>query len=363
MRSSETWARLAAAILATGAVALVAPPASAQAPTPVAAPPADPQRPSSAADKAEAQRLYVEAKALRDRGDRAAALDRFRRSHDLAPTPVTRLELARMLVVVGRLVEAHRLADAVASLPVTPTETAKGRKAREDAAALSLDLAPRIPRVTLAVTPPGADAEVRVDGAPVSKELLAGEQDVDPGEHVVVARVDERTVERRFTVAEGERLTVELPIPPPPAPPPSPAPPPVAAPAPAAVAPEASPAPAVVEDDPLSPAVPFAFTVAGVALATGITTGAIALVQAGDLKDGRCPGGRCPPDEQDLLSAHEAVATTSNVAFAIAGAAAAVGIVVLVVDLSDDPAPSASPAASVRLRWAGTGLAAEGTWN
>ena len=129
-------------------------------------------------------------------------------------------------------------------------------------------------------------------------------------------------------------------------------------PAPSPATPEAA-----IDDDGLTPAVPIAFSIAGVALATGLTTGAIALVTAGDLKDGRCPGGQCPPDEQGLLSTHEAVATTSNVAFAIAGAAAAVGVVVLAIDLADDAPPSAPPGASMRLRWAGTGLAAEGTWN
>lgn len=324
--------------------------------------------PPTAAAKAEAQRLYVEGKALRDQGKTAEALDRFRRGHDLAPTPVTRLELARTLVAVGRLIEAHRLADAVAALPVTPTETGKGRKAREEAAALAGDLAARIPRVTLTVTPAGTDAAVTLDGHPVSKELLGGEQDVDPGEHVAVARIGERAVERRFTARERETVAVELALPEPPPPPPPVAVTPVPVPAPAGDPQPVALAPRSVvheEDEGLTPAVPIAFTIAGVALATGITTGAIALVQAGDLKDGRCPGGQCPPgDAQDLLSTHEAVATTSTIAFALAGAAAAVGVVVLVIDVADDePAASPRPAGGVRLRWAGTGLAAEGTWN
>src|SRR5688572_10875857 len=105
MRSSDRFASLSAALLATFIGASSA----------WGAPP-------TAADKAEAQRLYVEGKALRDQGRTDEAVATLRRSHDLAPTPVTRLELARTLAATPRLVEAHALLASIPAMPFAPTE-------------------------------------------------------------------------------------------------------------------------------------------------------------------------------------------------------------------------------------------------
>ncbi len=104
---------------------------------------------------------------------------------------------------------------------------------------------------------------------------------------------------------------------------------------------------------------PAAFSVAGIGLLTGIVTGSITLAQASEL-EAQCPGGKCPPDAHDLLTANHALATTSNVAFAVAGAAAAVGVVAwLWQDGDDTPAPAAG---ATRLGLGPRGVILEGAF-
>jgi hypothetical protein len=316
--------------------------------------------PAFAQDRAEAKRLYAEGKQLRLEGKLVEATDRLRRAHDLAPTPVTRLELARALEARRKLVEAHALLSTIPSMPFTPTETQKGRLARDEARSLAAAIAPRIPKAIFVVVRATAETEVAIDGQPLGKELLSGEVPLDPGDHKASARQRERVVEQAFTLAEGDRRTLELKLPEPEPQRVPPAPPvlveaPLAAPAKRPVEPPriASAAPAKHR---LTPVVPAALAIAGIGIVAGAVTGSIALAQAGKLHDG-CTNGLCPPKYHDLLATHQAVAATSTVAFSLAGAAAAVGVVAWIVDASSTPAH-----ATIGLRWAGMGLAVEGTW-
>lgn len=312
----------------------------------------------TAQEREEAKRLYAEARRLRDEGKLAEAVDRFKRAHDLAPTPVTRLELARALEAQGKLVEAFALASTVASMPPTPTETQKSKAARDDAIGVADSLARRIPKVAITISPAGGETEVAIDGRVVGKELLTGDVPVDPGEHRATARRGERSAELTFRVGEAERRAVELTFPEPvpePVAPPVQSPPPPAATAPVAPAPSAAPiaAPAREQRRGLTPLVPIAFGVAGVGAATGLVTGLVALAQASSLET-NCPNGKCPPAYHGDLATHQAVATTSTVAFVVAGAAAAIGGVAWLLDPRDPPRaarrasnPSTAPAIRV----------------
>lgn len=325
-----------------------------------------------AEDREEAKRLYAEARKLRAAGDADAALDRFRRAHELAPTPVTRLELAKELESRRKLVEAHALATSVAALPVTATETSKSRVARREALAFAASLEPRIATVNLVVEPASAEVEVVLDGASLDLGKRSAPIRIDPGEHRVFARRDAQIVEVPFALVEGESRSVELRLPEPvvePPPAPLPVPPPVAPtlppPAPRVVAPTTAPEERGGTD--FGPLVPLTLTVAGLSIATGIVTGSIALSQASTL-EARCPNQRCAPDEHSLLATHQALTTTSTVTFIVGAALGTAGVVLWALE---DDAPPSRPAgasapsqshASLGLRWVGTGLAVEGTW-
>lgn len=315
-------------------------------------------------DRAEAKRLYSEAKKLRSAGKDAEALALFRRAHELMATPVLRLELAQALEKQKKLVEAHALLVSVGTMPVSATETQKGKAAREEAKAAAAALALRIPKATIVVTPASAETKVAIDGQEVSNELL-GEVALDPGDHNVSGQQGSLLAEQAFTLAEGERRTIELklPVPEPPPPPPDPVPPKIEPIKPPAVAPKPPPEKAVAPRG-LTPVVPVALSVAGVGLATGIVTGAIALSQVGALQT-QCLNTRCLPDQQGLLSAHQALGTASTVGFAVGGAAAAVGVTAWIIDVARRPGnPSTAPpkGASLELRWTGTGVAVNGAW-
>ncbi|NUO49404.1 MAG: tetratricopeptide repeat protein [Polyangiaceae bacterium] len=311
----------------------------------------------TAQDREEAKRAYTEGRKLAKEGKLAEAVEAFRRAHDRAPTPVTRLELARALQSQGKLVEAHRLADSTPGMPITATETQKSKVSRTEARELATLLAAKLPKVVLVVKGAGAETKVAIDGLPVSQELLSQEQPIDPGSHVATATMGDRSVEVPFSLAESERKEIELDVsPPPPVEPPAPA---------VSLAPKTEPKPqpkpvqskAPPEEEGLHPFVPVMFTVASVSLVTAVVTGSVALSQASELKDA-CPNNGCPPEWHSELSTHEALAVTSTVAFAVGGAAAAAGIVGWIVDATSSP----SPTASVKARFTGTGLAVEGAW-
>jgi hypothetical protein len=303
-------------------------------------------RADAAADRAAAQAAFAEARRLRGAGDRAQAIVQFRRAHQLAPTPVTRLELARELASAGQLVEAEALAATAASLPVTATETGKSKLARTEATAFAAALAARVPVLRLAFVPAGAEPEVAIDGSPVSKELLAGgEVRVDPGKHLVRATRGDAVAEATVTVAESERLAVELRFPEPAraAAPPAPVSPvPTASAYPADRPATAAPPPAVTsERRGMTPLVPISFGIAGAALITGAITGALAIDQAGRLEEACSPQGVCPTGAQDLLGTHQTVTTVSTIAFSVAGAAAVLGALALILDDRGGPPPKA----------------------
>lgn len=314
----------------------------------------------TAADRKEAKRLYAEARKLRGEGKLDEAVDRFRRAHDLAPTPVTRLDLARGLAEQSKLVEARALALSIPAMPVTATETEKSKQARKEAEQLAKELGERIPSVTF-IVPAEAGQEVAIDGKPVSKELLSAAMAFDPGDHVGVVRVGEKTAETPFKLAERETKSLTLAAPAPDEP--------VKAPPkdePSKVDPKPAPKPkpnARVDewlrqkDRPLTPAVPVLLSVGGVSLLAGAISGGVALSQAGDLKLA-CINNECPPSQADAFNAHAATADASTALFVIGGVVATAGAVVWIVDASTRPA--APP--KVALRWAGTGLAMEGTW-
>ncbi len=270
------------------------------------------------ADKDAARILFTEAKELRDAGKVTAALERFKRAHDLAATPITTVELARTHSMLGHLVEARRLYRSVEALEKKPGESAKSIAARDEAKQLAADLDAKIP--TLIVEVSGDDyapSEVTVDGVTVAVDVPIA---VDPGKHLVAARSHKQEV----VVAEGEhdrRVTI------------------------AAFKPIPGPTPPIVR--PIAPMRPAEASTwpgtlrwvggvtAGVGVVVGATAGVLALSTASGVKDS-CGGGVCPPSSHDDLDATRRWATVSTIGFGVA----AVGATLLVIGLTSSPGPS-----------------------
>jgi tetratricopeptide (TPR) repeat protein len=73
-------------------------------------------------------------------------------------------------------------------------------------------------------------------------------------------------------------------------------------------------------------------------LVVGAIVGGLALAQEQEVRDA-CPEGRCSPDQRSNADAAESKALGADIAFAIGGAAAATGLVLLIVSLASDDAP------------------------
>lgn len=163
----------------------------------------------SAEDFATARALYKEGKDLRAAGDLKGALEKLTAAHTLGHTPLTGIELARVQVQLGLLVEARETCLSVGRLAVEPDETARSADARKDAAKLAEELRPRIASLRVHVT--ARDAIVTIDGVRVPAVALGEARKVNPGHHVVTAQLEGgATASSTADIGEGQSSDVSL---------------------------------------------------------------------------------------------------------------------------------------------------------
>ena len=138
-------------------------------------------------------------------GDWAGAADAFQRSYELAPRPLTLLNVAGAYQQIGRLVEA---AEAYRMFLHEDGITARQRRDAEEQLA---ELEPRIPRVRLRVLGLLEDDRVTLDEYLLSLAALDELYPVDPGEHSATVERDghaPRVVP--FTATEGVQQEVQI---------------------------------------------------------------------------------------------------------------------------------------------------------
>lgn len=141
-------------------------------------------------DKEAAKDAYVEGTELREKGNTAAALEKFKLAYKLVPSPITGLAVAKALEDLGRLVEARKVYKEVDALPPKPSESPEAKSAREQAIKNAKALEGKIGRLVIIIKglPSGVEPdELTVDGRPVAFSKVGVEVVVDPGKHVVVA--------------------------------------------------------------------------------------------------------------------------------------------------------------------------------
>lgn len=172
----------------------------------------------SAADLETARDLYAQGKALREKGDNAGAVAKFRQAFGLAATPILGLEICRTEEKLEHLVEAREACLSAVRLPTKANESDNTKQARNEAATLADSIKARIPAIviTLQGVPAGVEATVTVDGETVPTASLGAPRKVDPGSHHVVAKVGSGPESATdVTVKEGETkpatLTVTVP--------------------------------------------------------------------------------------------------------------------------------------------------------
>jgi tetratricopeptide (TPR) repeat protein len=162
-----------------------------------------------AEQKAEADRLFEEGRALLADGKRDEACDRFEQSFKKDPRAVgTMLNLGLCREEVGRIASAIRFyaeaRDRARDQKLSEHEEAAQRK-------IAL-LAPRVPRLAIEPPPkPGPKLRVLLDDQLVPLDQL-DDITVDPGSHtLVVTEIGKLPWETTLNVAESQRQTIRVP--------------------------------------------------------------------------------------------------------------------------------------------------------
>jgi len=274
----------------------------------------------TAAQRETARRLMDEGKERTRAGEKARALEAYRKAHDLMRVPSTGIALAKAHLALGHLIEARDVALEVGRMPHDAGEPAVFERARREAKDLDANLKPRIPTVKIVVKG-GPATRVNVDDGEVAKLLLGEPVAVNPGKHVISA-LNADNVEKRADVEVGERdaKEVELVLP---------------VPNPAVVQAEVLTKPAstaatraiVTERSTGANVLVFGgFGLAVAGLAVGGITGALTLSKAGGVK-AQCANDVCDPSVKGDLDSAGTLATVSTIGFAAAGGGLVLGLI------------------------------------
>lgn len=265
---------------------------------------------------------------LLDRGEYAAALEKFKAANKLVPAPTFGVRAALCLEYLERLVEALKMYDQVANMTVDPSWPAIHREAQAEARRRATELRKRVARVYVVLQ--GKDPEralVEIDGRDYPYDALADGVLLNPGVHTITIAHDAGMQHRQVRVAEGEqhRATFRLDT----------------------AEPERDEGPSVQRTLGL---VGIGIGAAGVAV--GATTGLIAWGKKSDLED-RCPNRVCPPESWSANDSYYAWRNASTAGFLVGGVSLGIGAVLLMT--SDEPSREVGTA---RVEpWVGAGTA------
>lgn len=289
---------------------------------------------------------------LFDRGEYAAALDKFERADELIDAPTVGFYAARCLEQLGRLVEASERYLNVSRMPLDPSASDVFKAAVADAEKAYNELRERVPK--LAVTVRGAperEVQITIDGKPVPLALVGVSRPVDPGKHVVEGTWAGRVIRREVSLPERNEATVTLDFA-------GVAPPAGAAPA-AGAASAASTAPAAGAALGIPQRV-LGWTAVGTGAAGlvlgGITFGVASALQGDLIRLGCTERIECPdtPQTRDKLGSYNTVRLVPAPAF-IAGGVLAAGGIVLLLTAPSAPKPRGATARPWISPW-GAGL-------
>lgn len=276
---------------------------------------------TSDTQRAVARALGTEGLTAFERGDFAAAADRFDRAYQLHPVPTLALWSGRSLARTGKLVAAsERWLDA-SRMNISGGMEEAQLAAQREAVEERNRLLPRIPslQIDLADAAP-AEGHLTIDGLEIPLAALGSALPIDPGEHRVVMRWPDRSASASVHLVEGDEQSVVL--------------------RPDSPAVEASPE--LVRIQPIAPPPPpprgtnsihrtvgwLAVGVGAAGLATWATAGLVAVGKRRTLLE-HCPNGDCPPTYHDDLDNYRTLRSVSTVGFIAGIAGLGVGTVLV----------------------------------
>ncbi len=146
--------------------------------------------------KEQARELFVAGVQLYEAGDYAAALTKFSEAWVLVPVSPVRLNIARCQEKLGRTATAWAEYKATAA----DAQTEGKAKVETQATEAATKLEPKVPYLTVTVTP--SDAVVEIDGAAVASNVAVP---VDPGTRVVTVRKGPKSKKVSVVIADSDK--------------------------------------------------------------------------------------------------------------------------------------------------------------
>jgi len=205
MRAFAIALALFVAATATGVVD-AAPPAKKPAPKKPPPPPEPPPTP----EKLRADKLFEDGRRYLAAKEFALACTAFEQSQSADPAIGTLLNIALCYETWGKPTAAYRwYLDAEKLSKEKSDDREKGARAKVD------ELAPKIPHLIIEI-PVDADVATTftLDGNEIDRTKLADDQLVEPGKHVIVARVPGKPPRETIVeIKEGERKTIKIDVP------------------------------------------------------------------------------------------------------------------------------------------------------
>jgi hypothetical protein len=265
--------------------------------------------------------------------DYRAALEAYRAADKIMGVPTTGLPLGKVLMQLGKLVEAHDVLLRVSRFkPATDADAFI--EAKKEAGELAELIAPRLASLTVKLDDPKIpELRVTLDGAPLETATLGLPFPVDPGNHQIRANAPGYfDAQASAELQEKESKTIELTLKKDPKykPPPPPA----------------KPIVALPDPTPKWRALAYTgFAVGGAGLIVASVTGGVALSKRSKLKEA-CPV-YCDKDSASTIDSLKTLSTVSTATWIVGGIGAATGIVGVALAIAQKP-PQSPPQ---RGRW------------
>lgn len=286
-----------------------------------------------------ARRMADEGATLFESGKYEEAREAFHRANSLYPAPALELWEARSLNKLGRLVEAEERYASVKRYRIRPEDSEVVRAAVAEATNEVDKLRKRIPTVTIQLKgaiPTDPSITVRMAGKVLNPALIGLPIPSDPSAPTITLESNGVEVCREVVVVnEGDRQVVVLDATRSPAVLPIPVHSTAAEPTPFSAGELSESKPWFRRRD-----VGWIVTGVGVAsLATGITTGLIAVGKHDSLSQG-CPNNTCTPSYSDELNSFRTYRTISTIGYVVGLVGLGAGVTILTLSARDSRASS-----------------------
>lgn len=288
---------------------------------PLSAAHAQPAKPTAEPVRFEARRLADEGQRLFEAGDYRGAIARLREADAKFAAPTIKLALAEAHEKLGELVQARAVYERIAAAPLERLAPEEFRDAQRTAKEALARLDKAIPKIAVElVGPPPPVLSLTLDGAALSTSDRS--ISVNPGKHTLSIEMTGQPPETRdLDLQEGETRRIQIRW----------------AQGGGPSAPRQEPAAQASGRSIVAPAI--AFGVGGAGLVLGAITGGIALSSMDGFRQRCGPELQCPASLSGDLDGAKVAGHVSTVGFAVAGAGAALGALLLVL-----PAKKSGPA-------------------